>query len=393
MVSDIIAGDGGTAVFRDTRRYFWAGPIIVAISPIIGIALAHVTGNELFTYVTAILWYVALPIIDALAGRAWRNLPEQAIPALEADNYYRYLVYASIPLLILTWIVGVWAVATQDYSWVGYVGVSVCVALTNGLALVAGHELCHKVDRRDNRIGQFAFAVAAYGHFPPEHNRGHHAIAATPADTATSRFGESFYSFIIREVTGNIVGGIVQEKMRLARKGKGFFSVENEILQTFSITLVLYGLALAYFGVVIIPFMVISTLGGWHFMSVFNYLSHYGLLREKMPSGRYEPMRRAHSWNARHVVSNCLLFNVQHHSAHHVSPPQRYQAMESGDAPELPGGFPLCFLLTYIPPLWRAAVDPRVLKIYGGDITKVHLDPGKKAKILARYGQPADLPS
>ena len=40
----------------------------------------------------------------------------------------------------------------------------------------------------------------AYGHFTVEHNSGHHVKVSTPEDPASSRMGESIYSFAIREI-------------------------------------------------------------------------------------------------------------------------------------------------------------------------------------------------
>jgi alkane 1-monooxygenase len=45
--------------------------------------------------------------------------------------------------------------------------------------------------------------------------------------------------------------------------------------------------------------------------------------------------------------------------------------------------------VTYIPPLWRRLMDHRVLEHYGGDISKVNMQPRLRAKALARYGAAA----
>lgn len=372
--------------YKDEKRHWWWLPLFVAISPIVGIYFSHVTGHEAYAWFTPFLWYVFLPIADFLVGRDSRNPPEEAIEQLESDPYYKYLVYASIPLFYVTWLIGAWAVATLDFSWVGYLGVSLGVALTNGLALVVGHEVGHKTNSFEKRLAQIVLAVPAYGHFSAEHNRGHHKDVATPTDPASSRFGESLYRFVLREIPGALGRAWHDEKVRLARKGKGAWSTENELLQSFAITAVLYGSALAYFGAVLIPFLLISTFWGWQFLSTSNYIEHYGLLRQKMPDGRYERCRPEHSWNADHIISNLMVYHLQRHSDHHSRPTRRYQVLRSDKAPELPGGYPTCFILSYFPPLWRAVMDPRVLEVYGGDITKVNIDPAKREKILARYG-------
>ncbi|WP_051362430.1 alkane 1-monooxygenase [Solimonas soli] len=373
--------------YRDSKRYWWWLPLFVAVSPTIGIWLAKTTGQIGWTWFTPFLWYVFLPIADALVGRDESNPPDAAVPGLEADGYYKALAYLSVPLFYVSWIVGAWAVSTQHYGWIGYLGVSLGVSLTNGLALVVGHEIGHKNTRFEKRLAQIVLAVPAYGHFSAEHNRGHHKDVATPDDPATSRFGETLYEFVQREIPGAMKRAWHDEKVRLARQGRSVFSFKNELLQSFAITLVLYGAALAFFGPIVIPFIVISTFWGWQFLSTSNYIEHYGLLRQKLPDGRYERCRPEHSWNANHLISNLMLYHLQRHSDHHARPTRCYQALRTDRAPELPGGYPLCFTLAYFPPLWRALMDPRVLAVYGGDITKVNIQPSKRQKILARYGK------
>ena len=372
--------------YRDEKRHWWWLPLFVAISPTLGIYLAHATGTMAWLWLTAILWYVILPIADAVIGRDSRNPPDAAVPTMESDKYYKALVYASVPLFYVTWMVGAWAVGTQNYGWVGYLGVSLGVALTNGLALVVGHEIGHKNTKFEKRLAQIVLAVPAYGHFSAEHNRGHHKDVATPDDPASSRFGETLYSFVLREIPGAWKRAWHDEKVRLERQGKGLFHPSNELLQSFAITAVMYGTALALLGPGIIPFLLISTFWGWQFLSTSNYIEHYGLLRQKLPNGRFERCQPEHSWNADHLISNLMLYQLQRHSDHHARPTRCYQALRTDHAPELPGGYPLCFTLAYIPPLWRAVMDHRVLEVCKGDITRVNIQPTKRDKILAKYG-------
>ena len=376
---------GNTVIFRDEKRHWWWLPLFVAISPVLGIWMAHVGGHPAWLWITPLLWYLVLPIADWLIGRDRRNPPDAAVLSLETDPYYKALVYLSIPLFYISWIVGAWAVSTQDYGWAGYLGVTLGVSLTNGLALVVGHELGHKTSRLEKRLAQIVLAVPAYGHFSAEHNRGHHKDVATPDDPASARFGETLYAFVRREIPGAWMRAWHDEKMRLARQGKGPFSPSNELLQSFAISAVLYGGALLAFGPVLLPFLLISTFWGWQFLSTSNYIEHYGLLRQKTPDGRFERCRPEHSWNADHLVSNLMLYQLQRHSDHHARPTRCYQALRTDHAPELPGGYPLCFTLAYFPPLWRAVMDHRVLAVYGGDITRVNIDPAKRDRILARY--------
>ncbi|MDJ0113311.1 alkane 1-monooxygenase, partial [Rhodococcus erythropolis] len=66
---------------------------------------------------------------------------------------------------------------------------------------------------------------------------------------------------------------------------------------------------------------------------------------------------------------------------------RRYQTLRSMDgAPNLPSGYASMIMLAYVPPLWRKVMDPKVLAHYGGDITRVNVQPSKRDRILARYG-------
>ena len=259
--------------------------------------------------------------------------------------------------------------------------------MTNGLALVVGHELGHKNNRLEKNLAKWVLAVPAYGHFSAEHNRGHHKDVATPDDPASARMGESLYRFVLREIPGAFVRAFHDEKVRLERKGKSVISAENQILQSFAITFVLYGAALTLWGTVVIPFMVISTLWGWQFLSTSNYIEHYGLLRQKQEDGRFERTRPEHSWNADFRVSNLVTYHLQRHSDHHSRPTRRYQVLRSDDAPELPTGYAGCFTMAYFTPIWRKVMDPKVLEVYGGDILKANLDPKHRDALIAKYGR------
>ena len=86
-------------------------------------------------------------------------------------------------------------------------------------------------------------------------------------------------------------------------------------------------------------------------------------------------------------MTNLFLFHLQRHSDHHANPARRYQVLRSFDgAPNLPSGYASMICLAFIPPAWRKVMDPRVLAHYGGDISRAHLQPVKREKLIARYG-------
>ncbi len=167
-------------------------------------------------------------------------------------------------------------------------------------------------------MAKLVLAVVGYGHFFIEHNKGHHRDVATPMDPATSRMGESIYSFSLREIPGAFKRAWDLEEQRLSRCGKSVWSLENEVLQPMILTAVLYAGLLAFFGPLMLIFLPIQMAFGWWQLTSANYIEHYGLLREKMSDGRYERQQPHHSWNSNHIMSNLILFHLQRHSDHHA---------------------------------------------------------------------------
>ena len=216
-------------------------------------------------------------------------------------------------------------------------------------------------------------AVPFYGHFTVEHNAGHHTEVATPEDSASARFGESIYQFVLREVPGGLKRAWRLEGKRLQRRGSGTWSRHNEILQSYVISVVLYVGLMAVFGIGILPFLLLQAAYAWWQLTSANYIEHYGLLREKLPNGRYERCQPRHSWNANHIASNLVTFHLERHSDHHTHAARHYQSLRHfDDVPQLPSGYFGMFLLSYVPFLWRRVMDPKVLELAGGDLERVN---------------------
>jgi alkane 1-monooxygenase len=205
---------------------------------------------------------------------------------------------------------------------------------------------------------------------------------ATPEDSASARFGESIYRFATREIPGGVRRAWRLEKKRLARGGHGLWSWRNEILQSYAVSVVLYGGLLFAFGPAILPFLLIQAAYAWWQLTSANYVEHYGLLRVKRPNGRYERCLPRHSWNANHLASNILTFHLERHSDHHAHASRRYQSLRHyDDVPQLPQGYFGMFLLSYVPPLWFRVMDPRVLALVDGDLERTNLDPSLKDEV------------
>lgn len=375
---------------HDSKRYLWIWGAVVAFLPLIGGGLAWLTGSSLMWFFAPFFVYGIIPIADLLIGSDDENAPDEALEALEADPYYRWCTYAFIPIQFGVTIWAAWLVGTGRLDWVAMAGLIWSMGILSGVAINTAHELGHKKPDIEGWLSKLALAPVGYGHFYVEHNKGHHRRVATPEDPASSRMGESFYSFLPRTVIGSIASAWEIEKDRLARKGSGPWTWENENLQAWAMTVVFWGGLAVAFGWIVLPFLMLQGAIGASLLEAVNYLEHYGLIREKNENGRYERVRPEHSWNSNHVVTNLLLYHLQRHSDHHANPTRRYQALRHFDnAPQLPTGYAGMIVLAYIPPLWRRVMDPKVVAHHNGDIRKANLQPGKEQQLLAKYPPPA----
>jgi alkane 1-monooxygenase len=92
-----------------------------------------------------------------------------------------------------------------------------------------------------------------------------------------------------------------------------------------------------------------------------NYIEHYGIMRREIAPGKYERVNPLHSWNANHLFSNLVLFQLQRHSDHHAYASRPYQVLRHFDeSPQLPFGYPLMILMATVPPLWFSVMDKRL---------------------------------
>lgn len=90
-------------------------------------------------------------------------------------------------------------------------------------------------------------------------------------------------------------------------------------------------------------------------LETVNYIEHYGLQRE--PG---QPFDQQHAWNADHLLTNSLLANLQRHSDHHMHAWKPYAELQPLPGPQLPTGYAGCLFLATVPPLWFAAMEPRL---------------------------------
>ncbi len=376
-----------TASWQDGKRYLWLlSPGIPVLALTLLLIYQFVWSWPVLLWGGPILVYMLIPFADWVIGTDTNNPPESAVPALEDDRYYRLIVYAYIPTQYLATILGAWIVAQGNAPWWGILGLILSVGAVNGIAINTAHELGHKKVSLERWLAKITLAPVAYGHFFVEHNKGHHKNVATPEDPASSRMGESFWQFLPRTMTGSLKSAWDIEAKRLQRCEQPLWSLHNENLQAWLMTVVLFVSLTAVFGWIVLPFLLLQAFYGASLLEVINYMEHYGLLRQKDERGRYERCQPRHSWNSNHIVTNLFLYQLQRHSDHHANPTRRFQALRHfDDSPQLPSGYASMLIPAYLPFVWFKKMDPLVYKHYQGDLSKANLQPEKRTALLAKW--------
>jgi alkane 1-monooxygenase len=383
VVGDAPAQARERLAWRDPKRYLWLLGLVVPTLPFMTYGLVELTGLGAMWFFGPVLVFVIFPLADLAVGADRANPPDEAIKLLEADRYYRWCTYAFLPIQYAGLVFACWLWSSGKLGVVESIGLALTMAMVSGVAINTAHELGHKRASLERRLSKVALASSAYGHFFVEHNRGHHVRVATPEDPASSRLGESFWAFLPRTVAGSLRSSWELERERLARGGAGVWTVRNDILGAWALSVALFAALSAIFGLVVLPYLLAQAVVGFSLLEVVNYLEHYGLLRRRREDGRYERCAPRHSWNSNNVASNVLLYHLQRHSDHHANPMRRYQALRHFDeAPQLPTGYAGMIVLAYFPPLWRRVMDRRLHEHYRGDLSLANVHP----RARARYG-------
>lgn len=379
----------GRIEYTDRKRHWWLLSLVWPLIPFTGIAAHLVTGRQIALGLPLVISYVLMPLLDLFIGNDRNNPDEAVVPQLEDDRYYRVLTWLTVPLHFVALIGCAWWVGTHDLSWWAVLMFAYVTGAGSGLGINTAHELGHKHTRLEQWLARFALAVPFYGHFTVEHGRGHHRTVATPDDNASARMGESIYRFALRELPGGILRAWRLERERLRSRGHSAWSVHNTILQSYAVSVLLQGGLLLAFGWVMVPFLAVHNAVAWWQLTSANYVEHYGLLRQKTASGRYEIPQPHHSWNTDHLVTNLVLYHLQRHSDHHAHASRRYQSLRTwADLPQLPSGYFGMFPLSWFPSLWFRVMDKRLLALphVQGDLSRVNIAPHRRAELVARYG-------
>ena len=328
----------------------------IALFAFIGISL-----GGFYNYLAVVFTFVFIPVLEIIVKKSDEKYTDEEKKNRNLDPFFDLLLYLNIPIVfgIFFFSLEKLSLTSSVYDIIGIILSASIVMATNGINV--GHELGHRKSLIARTCSKLLYLPCQYMHFYIEHNFGHHINVATPEDPATARYKQTVYSFWITSVIRTYVSAWEIQLKLLKVSKRSFFSIKNDMVfyTLFQLSFLLF---IYYnFGLYLTLLSIVMSIVSFLFLETINYVEHYGLLRKKEPSGRYERVKPHHSWNSNHTIGRIVLYELTRHSDHHFKSSKKYQVLESLDeCPHLPHGYPTSILISLIPPLWFSIMNPLV---------------------------------
>ena len=340
------------------KKLKYLGIIIVPIT-----AYISFTSTGILTFLPVLVTFIGVPILELFFKPNHNNLSEIEVEIAKNDAFYSILLYLIVPIQIAALLLFFQSIQ-ETISTIDLIGrISSMGILCGVFGINVGHELGHRTNRFEQFLGEILLLTSLETHFLPYHNSGHHFNVATPNDPATARKNEWLFTFWFRSQFGSYIQAWKLEKKRLMIQKKSFLSINNRML-VYTIAQVIFVFSIYFFfGKTVLLYFIMAAIIGILLLETVNYIEHYGLLRKKKKSGRYEVVSLQHSWNSDHTLGRILLFELSRHSDHHRRANKHYQLLDSYESsPQMFTGYPGMMLLALVPPLWFAIMNKRLPK-------------------------------
>ncbi|XLS29243.1 alkane 1-monooxygenase [Flavobacteriaceae bacterium M23B6Z8] len=329
----------------------------IPVVALIGISLA-----EIYTFLTPVYVFILIPFLELLLPNDESNLSAGEREEKLKNKLFDWLLYLNIPIVYGILAYTLYLTSTQHfaiYELIGLVFTTGIVLGSNGINVA--HELGHRKTKIEQLLAKILLLPSLYMHFYIEHNYGHHLHAATKEDPATAQLNQTVYSFWITSVTRQYINAWRIQSDLIKRQQRSFFSIKNDMLWYTIVQLAYLSFLFLLLGTFGLLIAICCAIVGFILLETINYIEHYGLIRKKLPSGRYERVREIHSWNSNHVMGRIILYELTRHSDHHYKSAKKYQILDYHDiSPQMPYGYPTSMVLSLFPPLWFTVMNKRI---------------------------------
>ncbi|GAB2776617.1 alkane 1-monooxygenase [Rhabdobacter roseus] len=321
--------------------------------------------SAVFVTTAASGWIVLTPLVIFLLGKATPAAGEFSVrEVVEAYDFFHH----SRAMARFKTLNGIFFVGLNGWSFYflathalagGYLILYIysLILLNSNFAISLAHDLMHSPRRPDRWLATVLLLQNGFFYLESDHLYIHHRHVGTAQDPASPLLGESVYRYLRRSLGA---------RARLIFTDGGVFPApkSTRIVRQNVVRL------MACLGYLALAFWAGARVGTWvvfQFLFVvliyesITYIQHYGLRRNRLAAGGYEPVQYHHAWNSFFRLNNYLYFMMPVHSIHHVARPQLAQITHfAGHRMPLP--FAQMMLTAYWPARWFALMNERVLR-------------------------------
>ncbi len=316
----------------------------------------------IYTFASLFYAFVCIPAMEIMMQNQTSNNKEAS--ALKEKNaiLFDLMLYVNLPIVYGILIYALYKVTMTDISTFEIIGTTLSTGVMLGAnGINVAHELGHRTKMAEKIIAKLLLIPSYYTHFYIEHNHGHHLNVATPNDASTAKLNQNLYAFWFQSVVGTYSKAWkIQGEINKNNQQK-FANIKNDMLWLTIAQIVYMTIIYLQFGLKGILFSLASGIVGFLLLETINYIEHYGLLRQKTASGRYERVTEQHSWNSNNLLGRLILYELTRHSDHHFKSTKKYQTLENHQSsPQLAFGYPTSMVIAFCPPLWFNIMNKRV---------------------------------
>lgn len=326
-------------------------------------AFLGLTELGIWTFLTPVVTFGLIPIIEIFSPEATENLTEEEYQKKKIHPFFDVLLYLNVVVVYVILGLGLIQITQQNVAVWEVIGVLFSIGIilgSNGINVA--HELGHRDNLLATWLAKLLLIPSFYTHFTIEHNFGHHNKVATPDDPATAKLNQNLYQFWFQSVVGQYLNAWkLGSKIPFSNR---YSLLRNEMYLNTFLQITYAILVFLIFGSKGLGTAVVAGIIGFLLLETINYIEHYGLQRKQRKSGRYVPVKETHSWNSNHMLGRILLYELTRHSDHHFRAQKKYQTLEYHEvSPQLPFGYPTCMMLAAFPPIWFKVMNKRVKEL------------------------------
>ena len=346
-------------MIKSLKSFKYFTPFVLYI-----LALLSFNGNGLICWTPLLYTFFLIPFVELFIKADPKNLDEVEEALAKKNKAYDLILYAAVIMQYYSLWVFFNSLKQEQLSTIDIIGRVLSMGLLcAAFGINVAHELGHRVNKMEQTFAKMLLLTSLYMHFFIEHNKGHHKHVATPHDPSTAKYNQSVYAFWPQTLIGTYLSAWKIANDEVGKKGKRWYSLQNEMF-LFQIIQLLFVFAIYYFfGAISALLFIVAAFMGGLLLETVNYIEHYGLSRNTTSEEQYERVQPHHSWNSNHIIGRLMLFELSRHSDHHYLASRKYQILRSFDnAPQMPTGYPGMILLSLFPPLWFKIMHQQMKK-------------------------------